>query len=85
MTGGNLSEIENGNTAYTQVTLEGLADALGCQPADLLTRGPDDPAGIWTLWDRADDYQKGQIVAMVSAFLDAVPVKTHPAPRSSRQ
>jgi transcriptional regulator with XRE-family HTH domain len=28
MTGGNLSKIENGNTGYTQATLEALADAL---------------------------------------------------------
>lgn len=84
MTGGNLSEIETGNTGYTQVTLEGLATALGCLPVDLLTRGPDDPEGIWTLWDRADNFQRVQILAMVEAFLDASQVAAQPRPRSSR-
>jgi transcriptional regulator with XRE-family HTH domain len=33
---GTISKLESGNIAYTQETLEGLAGALGCEPADLL-------------------------------------------------
>ena len=42
-----ISRIENGRSPYTQDTLEALAEALGATPAELLTRDPYDPEGIW--------------------------------------
>lgn len=71
MTGGNLSEIETGGTGYTQATLEALAAALECEPADLLTRDPNDPDPIWGLWHRATPNQRKQLVGMISGFLGA--------------
>lgn len=71
MTGGNLSEIENGNTGYTQATLEALAVALQCEVVDLLTRDPGDPEGIWTLWDKVKDDQKKQVIGIIEGFLKA--------------
>lgn len=71
MTGGNLSEIENGNTGYRQETLEALADALQCEPVDLLVRNPTDPEGIWSLWDKAKPAQRKQLLGMISGFLGA--------------
>lgn len=71
MTGGNLSEIENGNTGYTQATLEALADALRCEPVDLLIRDPSDPEGIWTLWEKAQPAQRKQLLGIISGFLNA--------------
>lgn len=71
MTGGNLSEIENGNTGYTQATLEALADALQCEPVDLLIRDPSDPEGIWSLWEKAQPAQRKQLIGMISGFLNA--------------
>jgi len=71
MTGGNLSEIENGNTAYTQATLEALADALQCEPVDLLIRDPNDPEGIWSLWDMASPTQRKQISKIIEAVLNS--------------
>jgi DNA-binding Xre family transcriptional regulator len=47
-----ISRIENGRSPYTQDTLEALAEALGATPAELLTRDPYDPEGIWGVWDR---------------------------------
>src|SRR3990167_11187535 len=44
-----LSRIENGLQPYTQETLEALAWALGCKPADLLIREPGCP--IWSICD----------------------------------
>lgn len=70
MTNGNLSEIENGNTGYTQATLEALADALQCTAADLLIRDPTDPEGIWSLWDRAQPAQRKQLIGMITGFLN---------------
>lgn len=40
MSAGNLSLLERGLISYTQDTLERLADALDCDPVDLLTRNP---------------------------------------------
>lgn len=62
MTGPNLSLIERGLQNYTQETLEGLAIALECEPADLLTRAPADPEGLWKIWDDAAPEQRRQIV-----------------------
>jgi transcriptional regulator with XRE-family HTH domain len=69
MSNGNLSEIENGNTAYTQETLEVLADALQCTPADLLMRDPTDPEGIWSLWDQAKPAERLRIIEVVKAMI----------------
>lgn len=69
MTAGNLSEIENGNTGYTQATLEALADAMGCTAADLLIRDPSDPEGIWSLWERAKPAERKQLLGMIEGFL----------------
>lgn len=71
MSNGNLSEIENGNTAYTQETLEAFADALQCTPADLLMRNPTDPEGIWSLWDQAKPAERNQLIEMIKGFLRA--------------
>lgn len=69
MSVGNLSMIERARTGYTQETLERLADALQCEPADLLTRNPQDPDGIWSLWDRAKAGERKQIIEVVKAVL----------------
>ena len=37
---GQLSRIERGHQSYNQEVLEGYAEALGCRPADLISRLP---------------------------------------------
>lgn len=69
MSVGNLSMIERAKTGYTQETLEMLADALQCTPADLLMRDPGDPEGIWSLWDQAKPGEQKQIIEVVKAML----------------
>jgi transcriptional regulator with XRE-family HTH domain len=69
MSNGNLSMIERGETGYTQATLEILAEALQCEPADLLVRNPMDAEGIWSLWDKAKPAERKQIVEVVKAML----------------
>lgn len=64
MSPGNLSLIERGLQNYTQETLEALADALQCEPADLLMRDPSDPDAIWSIWDHAKPGERRQIVEM---------------------
>lgn len=69
MSNGNLSLIERGLQNYTQETLERIADALDCTPADLLVRKPDDPEGMWMLWDTAKPAQRRQIVELAKLIL----------------
>jgi transcriptional regulator with XRE-family HTH domain len=59
---GAISQLETGRVSYTQAMLEALADALGCDPADLLIRNPTDPDGIWSIWDRAAQAERREIV-----------------------
>lgn len=40
LTSGAISQLENGIFAYKQPTLEALADALECQPGDILSVNP---------------------------------------------
>lgn len=64
-----ISQIENGETGYKQEYLEGIAYALGCEPADLLMRDPSDPEAIWSLWDSAKPAQRKQILGIIRGLL----------------
>src|ERR1700738_4009489 len=50
VTHGALSQLERGLVNYTQPMLEALADALQCEPGDLITRDPN--SEIWSIWDQ---------------------------------
>lgn len=67
---GTISQIESAKTGYKQEYLEGIAEAAGCDPADLLVRAPDDPRPIWSLWDVASASQRKQILKVVAALLN---------------
>lgn len=71
MSKGNLSNIETGKTGYNQETLEAIAAALQCDPADLLMRNPTDPEAIWSLWETARPAQRKQILGMIKGLLEA--------------
>lgn len=71
MSKGNLSNIERGKTGYSQATLEAIANALQCDPVDLLIRNPTDPEGIWSLWDRAQPAQRKQLAGIIAAYLNS--------------
>jgi transcriptional regulator with XRE-family HTH domain len=43
--GASVSRVENLETPYTQDWLEAVAEALGCAPADLISRDPRDERG----------------------------------------
>lgn len=64
-----ISQLERGETNYTQPMLEALATLFGCEPADLLMRDPTDPEGIWSLWDQAKNGQRRQIVDVVKVII----------------
>lgn len=63
-----LSYLERGQSAYTQETLERLAEALQTDPASLLMRDPSDPEAIWSIWDNASQAERQQIVSVAEAL-----------------
>jgi transcriptional regulator with XRE-family HTH domain len=58
---GDISNWEKGKRRYNQDLLEQLADALQCEPADLIMRDPTQPEAIWSIWDHASEGQKEEI------------------------
>jgi transcriptional regulator with XRE-family HTH domain len=71
VTKGALSQLENGTVAYTQPMLEALAEALSCEPQDLLMRDPTDPEGIWSIYDSLTPSAKAQAVEILKALKKA--------------
>jgi transcriptional regulator with XRE-family HTH domain len=64
-----VSRIESGQQAYTQDFLEACADALSADPASLLTRAPTDDEAVWSLWDKAQPFERELIVKIATAIL----------------
>jgi len=63
-----LSRVETGQRDYTGRLLEACADALGCEPHDLIGRDPNEPS-------RLDDILRGQspaTIARVRAVITAL-------------
>ena len=66
-----LSRLENGKQAYTQNTLEALAWALSCEPADLLTRDPEAPeAEVIDILARLSPDARRQATAILRALVE---------------
>lgn len=69
-----ISQLETMKQGYSQPTLEAIADALDCEPADLLMRKPpnkDDPDpdnGMWSIWENLDLETRNQVVEIVKTF-----------------
>ena len=65
-----LSRTETGKQEYTQQLLEALADALGCEPADLLMRPPgnsDDIRLVWTQLTPENQKRALEIIRVLKA------------------
>ena len=70
---GMISQLENGKSDYTGGMLEILADALQCDPPDLIMRNPLEPDAIWSIWDALKDLkpaQQRQGVRLLKALRD---------------
>lgn len=68
MSASGLSLLERGQSAYTQETLELLAEALMTDPASLLMRNPEDEDAIWSLWDKASEGERKTITRIARAL-----------------
>jgi transcriptional regulator with XRE-family HTH domain len=63
-----ISKIENGKLGYHQAFLEAAAEALMCEPADLLVRDPSKPESIWSVWESIPPVQRPQVLAVIQAL-----------------
>lgn len=72
VTASTISQLENGKQGFTDSTLIALADALACEPGDLLMRNPLDQDAPWSLWDsvkKQPEARRAAIVAVVETML----------------
>lgn len=63
-----ISQLEGGKRQFTHETLVVLAEALRCEPADLIMRDPSDPEGIWSVWDSLAAVERRQVVEIAKTF-----------------
>jgi transcriptional regulator with XRE-family HTH domain len=66
---GNISPLERGLQGYSQEGLEALAEALQCDPGQLLMVDPTTDDAIWSIWDRAKPAERKMIVRVATAIL----------------
>ena len=63
-----LSNIETGRRRYDQPFLEAAAEALRCDPPDLIMRDPTEPEGMWSIWDQLGPIERRQLVDIAKAL-----------------
>lgn len=68
LTQGMISHLENGRTDFTGNMLDLLAEALGCERADLLMRDPTDTEAPWSIWETLDIPERKQTVEIMKAL-----------------
>ena len=68
VTPGALSQLERGDVGYTQPMLEALADALLCEPADLISRPPDTENGVQLVWNQIPLEDRAKALEVLKAF-----------------
>lgn len=66
-----VSKIERGLNPYHQAFLEAAAEALMCEPADLLVRDPSKPEAIWSVWESIPPTVRPQAIAILKTFMGA--------------
>jgi transcriptional regulator with XRE-family HTH domain len=69
VTHGAISQLERGHFNYTQPMLEAIADALMCEPGDLVMRDPLSSQSIWSVWEHASIEQRDQIVRIAETII----------------
>jgi transcriptional regulator with XRE-family HTH domain len=70
VTHGAIGQLERGEVNYTQPMLEAIADALMCEPGDLVSRDPGSTNSIWLVWSRASEAERDQIVRIAETITE---------------
>lgn len=68
ITQGMVSQLETGRSDFSGSVLEMLAEALMCEPADLLMRNPLDDDAPWSIWETLKPPEKRQAVEIIKAL-----------------
>lgn len=68
VTAGALSQLERGDVGYTQPMLEALAEALRCEPSDLITRDPHSENSLQLVWDSIPTEDRARAIHVLQAF-----------------
>ena len=63
-----LTKIERGSRRYDQPLLEAAAEALRCEPGDIIMRDPTAADSIWSVWETLPPAQRLQAVAVIKAL-----------------
>ena len=71
VTPGALSQLERGDTGYTQPMLEALADAFQCEPSDLIARPPGVSEGLSYVWEQIPVEDRAKALEVLKAFTKA--------------
>jgi len=66
---GNVSQLERGLQGYSQEGLEALAEALQCDPGQILTVDPTGDDAIWSIWERAKPGERHMIVELAKTVV----------------
>jgi DNA-binding Xre family transcriptional regulator len=66
---GNVSQLERGLQGYSQEGLEALAEALHCDPGQLLTVDPSKDDAIWSIWERAKPGERQMIIELAKTVV----------------
>lgn len=65
-----ISQLEKGKQGFTDSTLVAFAEALSCQPADLLMRNPLDTGAVWSIWDQIKPEDRSRALKTLKSFID---------------
>ena len=72
-----ISRLETQRQAYTQVLLEALAEALQCEPSDIISRRPGEPTDeVQRILERMGIEEQGQILGIVRVMFPDEAEKT---------
>lgn len=71
LTPSSISQLESGKQGFTDTTLATLAEALRCEPGDLLIRNPLDPDSIWSVWDSIPESDRPAAIKALTGFVRA--------------
>ena len=69
MSKGNISQLEQGVQGYSQEGLESLAEALQCDPGQLLNVDPTKDDAIWSIWEQAKPGERKMIVEVAKTIV----------------
>ena len=68
MSTSSISQLEAGRQGFTDSTLTLIAEALQCQPGDLLMRNPLDTQAPWSIWENIPEDQRSHAIAVLKTF-----------------